>query len=303
MTTSSPAIALNDLPPPAPGRIGWPWTKASAPPPPTMPDGRPWPRISIVTPSYNQADFLEETIRSVLLQGYPNLQYMVLDGGSSDGSAAIIRAYAPWLDYWRSERDGGQSAAIADGFARSDGEIIAWLNSDDRYEPGSLLRAAQFFASQPRTVFGNGDVYFIDAASAITRRLYAVPPNRFLTANLGKYVSLQPGCFWRRAAYEAAGGMDRALRFCMDRDLFIRLGDQGPCRRIPGPPLAAFRVHERAKSSTIRDVAQAESAILVARYGRAWISARRWLLNELWRLWYRPTGLRAKLNRRFGWEW
>jgi len=116
---------LSGLPPPPNDRVGWPWTEATPPAGETLPDGRPWPKISIVTPSYNQGQFIEETIRSVLLQGYPNLEYLIIDGGSTDGSVEIIRKYEPWLAYWVSERDGGQSEAINKGFRRATGEIVA----------------------------------------------------------------------------------------------------------------------------------------------------------------------------------
>src|SRR5262245_50300660 len=111
-----PAVA--ELPPPPSGKTGWPWTDETPPLPSTQPDGSPWPRISIVTPSYNQSEFIEETIRSVLLQGYPDLEYIIIDGGSTDQSLDIIRKYARWLAYWISEKDRGQSHAINKGFER-----------------------------------------------------------------------------------------------------------------------------------------------------------------------------------------
>lgn len=113
--------SLRDLPPPPPGKTGWPWTEESEPLAAQMPDGRPWPRITVVTPSFNQGQFLEATIRSVLLQRYPELEYFVLDGGSTDGSVDTIRRYAPWLSHWVSEPDGGQSAAINRGLERGSG--------------------------------------------------------------------------------------------------------------------------------------------------------------------------------------
>lgn len=297
-------LKLCDLPPPPPGKTGWPWTEATPQLTDTSPNGKPWPRISIVTPSYNQACYLEETLRSVLLQGYPNLEYMVLDGGSIDGSAEIIRKYEPWLAYWRSECDGGQSAAIAEGFERATGEILAWLNSDDRYQPGSLGRAVRFLIARPRAAFAGGDTYRINMVGRIERRIFAVPPNRFLTAHLGRHSLAQPSCFWRRDAYERAGGLDRTLRFCMDRDLFIRLFAVGPSYRIPGPPLADFRIHDSSKTSTLVDIHQQESELLIARYGTSPLRRIPWILEMLWGWWYRPTaGLRRRLNRSFGWEY
>ena len=141
--TDSTVPRIEDLPPPPKDRSGWPWTEASDPVPPTMRDGTAWPSITIVTPSYQQAGFLEETLRSVLLQGYPKLEYIVVDGGSTDGSVDIIRSYAPWITRWVSESDDGQSDAINKGFRWATGSILGWLNSDDTYHPGALAEVAE----------------------------------------------------------------------------------------------------------------------------------------------------------------
>lgn len=294
---------LAELPPSAtPGEVGWPWTEESPALPEKTPHRSPWPRVSIVTPSYNQGQFIEQTIRSVLLQGYPDLEYIVMDGGSTDGSVGIIRRYELWISHLRIGPDSGQAAAIAEGLGRATGEILAWLNSDDRYRPGALARAASFFADHPKVVFGNGDVNFIDAGGDLVQRIWAIRPTRFLTANLGVHCWPQQGCFWRRWAYEQAGGIDESLRFCMDRDLFLRLAGIGPSRRIPGPPVADFRMHDQAKSSTILSIAEQESDALIAKYGNPRLRTNTPLLQRLWRVWCQPTITRRWLNRHFGWE-
>jgi glycosyltransferase involved in cell wall biosynthesis len=122
---------LAELPPPPAGKTGWPWTIETPKLPPARPGGSPWPRISIVTPSYNQGQFIEETIRSILLQGYPDLEYVIIDGASTDHSVEIIKKYEPWLTYWVSEPDRGQSHAINKGFSRLSGDYVNWINSDD----------------------------------------------------------------------------------------------------------------------------------------------------------------------------
>ena len=132
--------------PPAPeGKTGWPWTEIPEPMPETLPDGSPWPKISVVTPSFNQGQFIEETIRSVLLQGYPNLEYIIIDGGSTDNTLEVIRKYEPWLTYWVSEPDRGQSHAINKGIGKAMGEILFWLNSDDLVLPSVFFRIAKMF--------------------------------------------------------------------------------------------------------------------------------------------------------------
>ena len=129
---------LAELPPPPAGKTGWPWTVETPQLPAMRPDGTPWPRISIVTPSYNQGRFIEETIRSVLLQGYPDLEYIVIDGGSTDGAVDIIRRYAPWLTHWTSQPDDGQASAINTGMSRATGSLLNWINSDDFLMPHAL---------------------------------------------------------------------------------------------------------------------------------------------------------------------
>jgi len=218
---------LAELSPPPPGKTGWPWTEESPQLPDTMPDGSPWPRISIVTPSYNQGQFIEETIRSVLLQGYPNLEYIIIDGGSSDGSVEIIKKYEPWLAYWVSEKDRGQSHAINKGLFRSTGEILAWLNSDDLLIWGSLAAAARVMAKINMHVpaIGLGRRIYIDADSTVTGYM-----SYFTGQTYAQWVAwgvsrgpMQESTFWNRAAWETYGPLNETLFAAFDLDFFLRV--------------------------------------------------------------------------------
>jgi glycosyltransferase involved in cell wall biosynthesis len=216
---------ITSLPSPPTGKAGWPWTEATPPLPPTMPDGQPWPLISIVTPSYNQGQFIEETIRSVLLQGYPNLEYIIIDGGSSDESVEIIRKYEPWLAYWVSEKDRGQSHAINKGLRRSSGEVFNWLNSDDLLAPGALAETGRLWSvEQPHMLTGRGLL-----VEAVSRRIIqdwtpTVPYTPLaLTDRSGSVMlMLQPSTFIARRLLCATGGVREDLQFRMDWELHFR---------------------------------------------------------------------------------
>ena len=237
---------LNELPPPPPGKSGWPWTEESPQLPDTMPDGRPWPRVSIVTPSYNQGRFIEETIRSVLLQGYPDLEYIIIDGGSTDGSVEIIRKYEKWLTYWVSEPDGGQSDAINKGFRVSTGEILAWLNSDDTYMPGAIGKSASFLDEHPLVGMVYGDCNVIDEHSRVISLLRTQKFDLYRELCFSNTIP-QPSAFFRRSVVEGVGLLDTELHYAMDYDLWIRIALASEIVRIPGV-IANFRRHEGTKS-------------------------------------------------------
>ena len=293
---------LSTLSDPLKNKSGWPWIEGSTQLPNTMVDGKQWPRISIVTPSFNQHQYIEETIRSVLLQGYPNLEYIIIDGGSTDGSVEIIRKYESWLTYLHIGKDDGQADAISKGFQKATGVILAWINSDDCYRPKAFQRVARFFTKHPDIVFANGDVNITDAASRIQQRLYCIRPCPTVTATLGKHCWPQQGCFWRRWAYEKVGGVDPLFQFCMDRDLFIRLASIGPSKRIKGPPLADFRQHPGAKSSKMMNVRNREAAEITAKYSNTILKTKSFYIWFVWKCSIYHKIFRIVLNKKFGLE-
>jgi len=242
--------SLDDLPPPAPGKSGWLWTEASPQPPDVMPSGRPWPRVSIVTPSYNQARFVEETIRSVLLQGYPNLEYIVIDGGSTDGSVEIIRKYESWLASWVSEPDRGQCHAVNKGWERATGDILAYLNSDDFYLPGALCRAVIACEECPSSAVIYCDGLWTDEFGQKVKILKGgqLDVKQLI---MGSAVDIpQPTAFIRREAIQSVGGLDESLHMAMDFDLWLRLALRYPFKYIEGEPWAALRFHGTQKTQT-----------------------------------------------------
>ncbi len=206
------------------------------------------PRITVVTPSFNQAAFLETTILSVLGQCYPNLEYIVMDGGSTDGSAEIIRHHEAQLAHWTSAPDGGQSAAINAAFARATGDILCWINSDDFLLPGTLLRVAQHFeerTAEPRLIYGSC-LFFEDRG----KRAKVVRARAFDPAvlRLSAFI-IQPSAFWTRALWKKTGPLDQSLAFAFDWDWFIRasaVGSFETCEEI----LSAYRLHAAHKSGS-----------------------------------------------------
>lgn len=223
-------------------------------------------RITIVTPSYNQAAFLPATIESVLSQGYPNLEYIVVDGGSTDGSVEIIRRYADQLVWWVSERDGGQADAVRKGFARATGSIFGFLNSDDLLAPGALAYVAEQFQrnSHLGVVVGAGGM--IDGAG---RFLHGVFPMGWGVAALLSFESrfMQPAVFFSRSVYERVGGMDPQFRFALDLDLFVRIAAIGAPHVITRKLLAFTRLHPDTKTSKWQNVKEREIMMIRSRYG------------------------------------
>lgn len=235
-------------------KTGWPWIEESSLLLLTMPDGNPWPKISIVTPSYNQGQFLEETIRSVLLQNYPNLEYIIIDGGSTDNSVEIIKKYEPWLTYWVSEKDGGQAHAINKGFYRSSGQILNWLNSDDILLPGAFEAAASCLSGHlDKAVVVYGNRYRIDKNSAVFD--FDLPPNylNLLLFRIGSWIP-QETAFFTKVAYVLAGGLSESRQFSLDYDLWLKCISRGASFIKIQAFMGSMRFHDECKSCNIADI-------------------------------------------------
>ncbi len=201
--------------------------------------------VSIVIPSYNQAPYLETTLLSVLGQDYPRVETIVIDGGSTDGSVDIIKSYEQRLAYWVSEKDSGQAEAINKGMARSRGEIVAWLNSDDFYLAGTIRAAVQAFERFPDAALVYGDMLAVDAHG---QTFNTFRYKRLTLADLLSFQIIgQPSVFMRRSAFEQAGGLDPSYHLLLDHHLWIRIAAQGRIAHIPRT-WSASRYHAEAKN-------------------------------------------------------
>ncbi len=224
------------------------------------------PLVSVVTPSYNQAAYLEATIRSVLGQDYPHIEYIIVDGGSTDGSVDVIRRYANRLAWWVSKPDRGQADAIRKGFARARGEILAWLNSDDLYTPFAVREAVEALQAHPEAGWVVGDAVFLDAQAAPIHYQKAGPWG--LPELMTFHILPQPAVFFRRDWYERVGGLDLAYHYLLDHHLWLRLARLGP-PVYRARPWAMARYHDDAKN-----IAQA------ARFGDEALRIARWLATD-----------------------
>lgn len=241
----------------------WPWSDA------TVLNDRldkevDWPKITVVTPSYNQGEFLEAAIRSVIFQNYPNLEYLIIDGGSSDNSVEVIKKYEQRINFWQSKKDNGQADAIATGFAMATGEIFCWLNSDDIFLPGALIHVAKLFKKYPKTgfIYGNRNVIDRDGL-VIGQHIWPYIITKYHWA-LGQYLA-QESSFWRADLYRKVGGVDRSKFFIMDYDLFYRLWKITKFKKTSAS-LGCIRVHGETKNTKYQDIRISELSFFRSNY-------------------------------------
>lgn len=242
------------------------------------------PLVSVVTPSCNQGAYLEETIRSVLSQDYPRLEYLIIDGGSTDGSVDIIRRHADRLAYWVCEPDRGQSDAINRGWMRARGTILAWINSDDTYAPGAVRTAVEALQARSDVYLVYGDLRYMDAQG---RTLFErVAPDFDLRTFIGErdYIP-QPTVFFRREVLDVIGMLNASYQYAMDYEFFIRLCARFPVLHIPRL-MANFRIHPEAKA-----IAGGDSETLATLRILEWVAGDHEFTPEVRALAWRRIGL------------
>lgn len=206
------------------------------------------PLVSIITPSFNQARFLERTIQSVLTQDYPRIEYGIVDGGSTDGSVDLIQKYQSRLAWWVSEQDKGQTDAINKGFNRANGDIFAWINSDDTYNPGAVTAAVKYLMEHPDVAMVYADCNFIDEEDRVIGKFNAAQTD-YRRLRQGYVHIPQQTMFFRAQYWRELGPLDPSFYFAMDYDLWTRIAAHAPIKYFPGKNWANFRIHTASKTS------------------------------------------------------
>jgi len=235
---------------PQSNKTGWPWDVEVPTFSPSTPDGSPWPKISIVTPSFNQAEYIEETIRSVICQGYPNLEYIIIDGGSTDGSVEIIKKYEEYLTYWVSEPDRGQAHAINKGIGISTGNLAGWINSDDLLIQGSLNNLANFHIKNCHSILLGNVIHFsISPKFSKIYRQKNITFNNVALIPTSKAVWQQPGTFFPLGLIKSENlFLDESYRYVFDQDWFCRVLLTNPKIKYLSIPISMFRYHLKSKT-------------------------------------------------------
>jgi len=265
MNLAMQSPTLEKIPIPPLSKTGWPWTEESPLLPHTMPDGRAWPKISIVTPSFNQGRFIEETIRSVLLQNYPNLEYIIIDGGSTDKTVEIIKRYEPWISYWVSEKDRGQAYALNKGFRKATGLLIGWQNSDDYYGLSTFSACAVALMESPEFDIYHGRTWLVDSDGKVINEVPSSEFNLMDRAESFPLIDLlNQSIFFRRTVLGKQQFVDESYRCGMDTELITRLVLAGCKTKYVSGITGFYRIYSDAKTFTEGSTSAAEACRLCA---------------------------------------
>lgn len=228
-----------------------------------------YPKISIITPSYNQGHFIKETIDSVLNQNYPNLEYIVMDGGSTDSTVSILKSYGKKI-IWSSKKDSGQTNAINTGIKKSTGEIVAYLNSDDVFLPNTLHTVAEYFMNNSDAQWLTGDYFIIDEKGnkiqsliASYKKVLRSFPNK-TTLSIANFI-IQPSTFWRRSLMKKVGFFNESLHYCMDFEYWMRIIQKHPLH-ILSNHFSLFRIHGNSKGGSLYKKQFLEEHAIVVKY-------------------------------------
>lgn len=224
------------------------------------------PKISVITPSYNQGQFLEKTIRSVLNQNYPNLEYIIIDGGSTDNSVEVIKKYEKDIAYWVSEKDEGQSHALNKGLKLSTGEIIGWINSDDIYIDDCLFQVTNYFDLHPSIDIVFSDYYYIDENGKVLRRRKEIPFNYQVYLWTGNCYHANCAGFFRRKVFDHIGEFDESLHYGMDYEFYLRCSEGGLAIGHHRGYWGAYRLHPESKTISKQDLMKHEGLSIAARF-------------------------------------
>ncbi|HEY5587484.1 MAG TPA: glycosyltransferase family 2 protein [Candidatus Paceibacterota bacterium] len=225
-----------------------------------------FPKISIITPSFNQGKYIEETILSVINQDYLNIEYLVIDGGSTDNTVDIIKKYENNITYWVSEKDSGQSEAINKGFKKATGDIVCWINSDDILMPDALKTVSEYFVMNQDIDFLNGYTLRIDKSSKILFNHFILQPKKWY-AKHGVYYVSQQAMFWRTKVFDEIGYLDETFHARMDQEFLVRLLLNNYKIGFVNSILGAIRIHEDTKTSQNSDIWENDKNELIKRYG------------------------------------
>lgn len=254
-----------------------------------------YPKISVITPSYNQGQFLEETILSVIGQDYPNLEYIIIDGGSSDNSVEIIKSYENKISYWISEKDKGQSNAINKGFRKATGNILCWLNSDDLYMPGCLKYIAKKFVDEGEGVLFGNCLHFGESAEGLTASGSDVFNLSRKTSLNNRDFIIQPSAFWSRKVWEMTGPLRENMHFAFDWEWFLRAERKGIKFFSLSKCLSMYRNHGEHKTGTGGRKRQMEILDLYKEYSPRYAELYEMLMNEK----ELPLNFKTRVKKKF----